>query len=308
MALPYKNLSDFLKALDKMERPLAVVAHQDDETTFSGILTRTAPRMHIIWVTNGDGLYYEANVSPEEYGKIRMAEALKSAQAVGIPAKNTECLKYSEVEIYLNFMYVSNNQKATVWVKKFFQKIIDDLRERIFEYKPEVIFTCAYQGGNPEHDITHYFTRLVLDEYERDTKKVVPFIHVPMYEYTILVALRFNPFYRGIRWRYKLNEKEMENKRKQFEAYPSQVKLFKQFQLVFKTLGIFGLLTRGKPYTLDEYLSVEEFGPVPEDFDYLKNPHTFDWANYIGDHFGKVRISFNKTIRPIVAAFPRQNR
>jgi len=305
MALPYTELDDFLNALDGMERPLAVVAHQDDETTFSGVLTRCAERMHIIWVTNGDGLYFEENVSPEEYGRIRMAEALKSAEAVGIPAEHTDCLEFSEVEIYKHFMFVSNDQKAAAWVKSFFGRIIDELRERIFDYRPQAVFTCAYQGGNPEHDITHYFTRLVVDEYERDSGEVVPFIHVPMYEYIILVALRFNPFYRGIRWRYELSDTEKENKRKQFEAYPSQIKLFDKFQKVVSAVGLVGLLTRGKPYSAEEYLAVEEFGPVPDDWDYLKNPHVFDWANYMFDHFGKVPISFTKTIRPIVAEFPR---
>ena len=306
MALPYTKLDDFLAAIDKMERPLCVLAHQDDETTFSGVLTRCSDRMHIIWVTNGDGLYYEANVSPEEYGNIRMAEALNSAAAVGIPAEHTTCLKVSEVEFYLHFMYVTNNAKAINWAKPFFQKIIDDLRERIFAYRPQAVFTPAYQCGNPEHDLTHYFARLVIDEYERKTGEVVPFIHVPMYEYVILVALRFNPFYRGIRWRYKLNDKEMANKRKQFDAYPSQGNLFGQFQKIVKVVGLSGLFKRGRPYSEEEYLGVEEWGPVPEDWDYLKNPHTFDWANYMFDHFGKVPISFNKTIRPIVAAFPRR--
>jgi hypothetical protein len=51
---------------------------------------------------------------------------------------------------------------------------------------------------------------------------------------------------------------------------------------------------------------VEEWGPVPEDWDYLNNPHRFDWANYIGDDFGNVPISFDKSVKPIVASFPRK--
>ncbi len=305
MTLPYTDLSDFLNALDRMERPLTVVAHQDDECTFSGVLSRSADRMRIIWLTNGDGLYFLDNVSPEEYGKIRMAEAIQSAKAVGIPKKRTECLKFSEVDIYQRMMFLTNDQNAIKWNKPFFQNIYDKLRGRIFEAKPDCVFTCAFQGGNPEHDITHYLTRVAVDEYEKDSGKTIPFIHVPMYEYTILVALRFNPFYKGLRWRYELNEQEKENKVTQFEAYPSQVELFEKFKKVVGTIGKLGLLTRGKPYSVEEYAAVEEWGPVPEDWDYLKNPHTFDWANYIGDDFGKTPISFNKSIRPIIAAFPR---
>jgi LmbE family N-acetylglucosaminyl deacetylase len=306
MALPYTELPEFLKALDQMERPLTVVAHQDDELTFSGVLSRSAPRMKIVWVTNGDGLYFKDNVSPEAYGKMRMAEAINSAAAVGIPEKQTDCLAYSEVDIYQRMMFVSNDQGAAVWVKPFFQQIIDDLRDRIFDYKPECLFTCAYQGGNPEHDLTHFFTRLVIDEYEKDSGKVVPFIHVPMYEYVILVALRFHPLYKGLRWRYELNNEEKTKKRAQFETYPSQASLLDDFQKVVKTVGLYGLLTRGRRFTPEEYIATEVFGPVPEDWDYLKSTHRFDWTNYIGDDFGNVPISFEKSVRPIVAQFPRK--
>ncbi|MDP8254545.1 MAG: PIG-L family deacetylase [Candidatus Alcyoniella australis] len=305
MSLPYTELPDFLEALDQMERPLTVVAHQDDELTFSGVLTRAADRMHIVWVTNGDGLYFIENVSPEAYGKIRMAEALNSATAVGIPGSHTQCLEYSEVDLYQRFMFITENQRAVDWIKPYYQRIIDDLRQYIFEYKPEAVFTCGYQGGNPEHDIIHYFTRLVVDEYERDSGKQVPFIHVPMYEYTVLVALRFNPFYRGLRWRYQLDERERANKRKQLDAYPSQIELFEKFQKVATFAGWLGLFTRGRPYSLEEYLSIEEWGPVPKDWDYLRNPHLLDRANYIGDHFGRVPVSFEKSVKPIIAAFPR---
>ena len=305
MALPYTTLPEFLLALDRMERPLTVVAHQDDELTFSGILSRCASTMNLLWLTNGDGLYYEAGVSPEEYGQLRMAEALESAAAVGIGPKQTGCLAFSEVDIYLRLMYVTENATAPVWTRPFFQNILDALKERIFAYRPEAVFTCAYQGGNPEHDLTHYLTRLAVDAYERDTGKTIPFIHVPMYEYIVLVALRFNPFYRGLRWRYELDEREKANKRKQLEAYPSQAEMFAKFQKVVRGVGLLGLLTRGRPYSPEEYLTIEEWGPVPQDWDYLKNPHRFDWANYIGDHFGKVPVSFDKSVRPIVAAFPR---
>jgi LmbE family N-acetylglucosaminyl deacetylase len=306
MALLYTDLNEFLAAYDQMERPLAVLAHQDDEVTFSGVLQRGAGRMHILWTTNGDGLYFEAGVAPHQYGPLRMKEALKSAAAIGIPPKHTACLAYSEVDIYRRLMYVTQNPEATTWLKPYFQQIIDDIRAYLFQYRPQCVFTCAYQGGNPEHDLTHYFTRLALDDYEHETGEVVPLLHVPMYEYTVLVALRFNPFYRGLRWRYQLSEKEMECKRKHYEAYPSQMDMFSKFENVLGAIGKLGVLTRGKALTAEEYLSIEEFGPVPEDWDYLVNPHAFDKANYIGDHFAWVPVSFDKSVRPIVASFPRR--
>jgi len=306
MSLPYTDLNEFLAAYDRMERPLAVIAHQDDECTFSGVLQRGAGRVNIVWVTNGDGLYYEAGVAPHQYGPLRMTEALQSAAAMGIPAEHTRCLAYSEVDIYRRLMYVTKNPEAAIWHKPYFQRIVDDLRAYMFEYRPQAVFTCAYQGGNPEHDLSHYFARLALDDYEHETGETVPFIHVPMYEYTVLVALRFNPFYRGLKWRYQLSDEEKQRKRVQFEAYPSQADMFEKFESVLRSVGLIGVLTRGRRLTAEEYLSIEEFGPVPEDWDYLENPHKLDKANYIGDHFAWVPVSFDKSVRPIVASFPRR--
>ena len=305
MSLPYQTLSEFLAFYDACERPVTIVAHQDDEVTFSGMLSRAGKKMKICWVTNGDGLYFQPNVSPAEYGKIRMAEAIESAKAVGIPKKNTTCLAYSEVDIYKHFMHLSDNTEAIRWVKEFFQPIADDVRDYVFKTRPQVVFTCAYQGGNPEHDVTHYLTRIAVDAYEKETGETVPFIHVPMYEYVILVALRFNPFYRGLRWRYELRDQEKANKRAQFDAYPSQEEVFSGFRKVIGALGWLGYLKNGRKMTPESYLAVEEFGPVPEDWDYLANPHRFDWANYIGDHFGKTPVTWERSIKPIVQAFPR---
>ena len=121
MSLPYYRLEDFLAALDEMERPLTVVAHQDDECTFSGVLSRSAERMGILWVTNGDGLYFLTDLSPYPYGRIRMAEAIDSAAAVGVAAERTHCLDFSEVEIYRRLMYVTLNHRSATWLKPFFQ-------------------------------------------------------------------------------------------------------------------------------------------------------------------------------------------
>ncbi|MDP8222784.1 MAG: PIG-L family deacetylase [Candidatus Lernaella stagnicola] len=303
--MPITSLEDFLTALDRMERPLVVVAHQDDEITFGGTLTRCGDRARIVWVTNGDGLYFQTDLAPKEYGQIRMAEALHSAAAAGVDAARTECLDFSEVEIYRRMMYVTKDPAAVLRLKPFFQKIADAIKDRIFAHRPEVVFTGGYQGGNPEHDLTHFFTRLALDEYERETGLEVPLIHVPMYEYTILIAMRFNPAYPGLRWRYVINEREKQAKREMIEAYPSQTQLFAEFERVVGAVSFLGYLKNGRRLSLEEYASIEEYGPVPKGWDYLKNPHTFDWANYIGDDFAGVPVSFDKSVRPIVASFPR---
>jgi len=305
MTLPCTTIEQFVQALDRLERPLAVIAHQDDEVSFAGVLSRAADRMRIVWVTNGDGLYFQTQLPPKDYGAIRKAEALNSAAALGVAAARTECLDYSEVEIYRRLSYITQDAATTARLQPFFADIVRDVRERIFAYRPEVVFTCGFQGGNPEHDLTHYFTRLALDEYRRDTGREVPLIQVPMYEYVILISQRFNPFYRGLRWKYRLSEAELAVKLKVIDSYPSQIPLFNDFRKLGKWLGPIGYLTRGHKLTIEEYLSEEAFGPMDPAWSYLRNPHTFDRANYIFDHFAGIPVSFDKSVRPIIAAFPR---
>ena len=306
MALPYTTIDAFIDALDRCERPVAMLAHQDDEVAFGGTLARCADRARIVWVTNGDGMYFETDVSPKQYGEIRKAETLKSAAAVGITAKQTECLDFSEVEIYRRLSYVTLNPEAVIWLRPWFTKMIDAIRDRVFALRPQALFVCAYQGGNPEHDLTHYFTRLALDDYEKETGETVPLVQVPMYEYIVAVALRFNPFYPGLRWRYRLREEDFAKKRRMYDAYPSQTDLFEKFQAIIQGVGLLTLATSGRRLTIEQYLGVEEYGPVSANWDYLKNPHNLDSANYIGDHFAGIPVSFDASVRPIVASFPRR--
>lgn len=301
----YSTLDQFLPALDQMERPLVVIAHQDDEISFGGTLARMGDRARIVWVTNGDGLYFQTDLPPKPYGEIRKAEALRSAAAAGVSADRTECLDFSEVEIYRRLYYVTQTTEAVTWLRPFFAKIAADVRDRIFAHRPQVVFTCGFQGGNPEHDLTHYFTRIALDEYERETGQEVPLIQVPMYEYIILIAQRFNPLYPGVRWRYEISEDQKVAKMAMIECYPSQVEVFDGFRKIMKIAGLMGYFTHGRALTLEEYGSTEVYGPMAKNWDYLRNPHTFDRANYIGDHFAGLPVSFDKSVRPILAAFPR---
>lgn len=305
MGLPFTTIEQFVHALDRLERPLAVLAHHDDEVSLAGILSRVADRLRLVWVTNSDGLYFQTQLPPKDYGTLRKAEGLHSAAILGLVAARTECLDYSEVEIYRRLSYITQDAATMIRLRPFFSDIARDVRERIFAYRPEVVFTCGFQGGNPEHDLTHYFTRLALDEYRRDTGLEVPLIQAPMYEYVILISQRFNPFYRGIRWKYRLSEAELAVKLQVIDCYRSQLPLFNEFRTLGKWLGPIGYLTRGHKLTVEEYLSEEAFGPMDPGCDYLRNPHTFDRANYIFDHFAGIPVSFDKSIRPIIAAFPR---
>ena len=163
----------------------------------------------------------------------------------------------------------------------------------------------AYQGGHPEHDIISAFTGLALRKLKAQGLWDGNLVHLPEYEYTIFIPLRFKPWYKGTIYGINLAPEEVAIKEQVLEIYESQKKLFASFKKVMNTIGkITGLV--GKKITWEEFGARETFGPVPLSFDYQKNTHLTDMENYIGDdHRGK-GISFTKMIAPIVASVEKR--
>lgn len=286
--------------LDSFRQPLYLLAHHDDEVPTGGLLQRLGQRTQVVWVTNSDGLYYEGTLTPKEYGELRKAEGLVSVGAAGVPAANTRCLDFSEVEIYRR-MAMLTKKAPMEEVKPFFDEIREAVRKAVFDIRPDVVFTLAWQGGQPEHDLTHFFTRLAVADLERETGKKIEMFHMPAYEYTILISFRFNPLYRGERVRLRLTKEELERKFRMVEAYPSQIRLINDFRKVFKYLGAVTSLFGG-PRTAEDFFAVEEFGPIPA-IDYARKPHVLDWLTYMFDDFEGTPVTFKGSVRPVVKAF-----
>lgn len=309
MTAPYHDwtIDDFFREANAWKRPLFLIAHQDDELAYGGLIQRLGPSTRFVWMTNGDGLYFESDLKPEAYGQLRMDEAVRAVGAVGIPPENTRCLAFSEVAIYRHMGDLTTDPSTLNAQHDFWDEIRKGVSEAVAQIRPDAVFTCAWQGGHPEHDLVHYFARLAVDELEARTGAPVPFFHLPEYEYTIVLAFRFHPFYRGRRLKFSLSEAELEGKQRIIEQYPSQTALFDRFRSV---LGKIGGATRlvGGPATPEDYLRMEHFGPVPPELDYTKSPHLFDAANYMFDDFEGVPIGFKKCIRPVVQTFGRARR
>ncbi len=285
--------------LSRYERPLLSLAHHDDEISVAGLLQRLGPRTAVRWLTNSDGLYFESDLRPAAYGELRKREGLRSLELAGLSPEQAGCLDFSEVEIYRRLAWLHAGERDIEAVWPFFEEIRQAVRREIFALRPDFVVTLAWQGGQPEHDLTHFFTRLALRDLERETGEKVPFFHFPAYEYTILIAQRFHPLYRGERVRLRLSEAEMATKRAMIEAYPSQTRLFGDFQRVFRWLGFIGRLTGG-PASVEEYLTHEELGPVPEALDYSAKPHVSDRLTYMFDDFEGSPVTFAGSVRPIV--------
>lgn len=283
-------------------RPLFVLAHHDDEVTTAGLLQRLGPAVRIVWVTNSDGLYFESSHPPPVYGRIRKAEGIRSARAAGIPEDHTACLDFSEVEIYRRLSGLHAGTASVHEVLPFFSGMRDAVRDAVLQTRPDIVVTLAWQGGQPEHDLTHLFTRLALDDLERETGERPAFLHFPAYEYTILLAMRFHPLYRGPRMRIRLTPGELQIKQDMIRAYPSQEILFGKFRQVFRYLVRPASRILGGPRSIEQFLSVEEFGPVPAGLDYTANPHWFDFFSYMFDDFEGTPVTYTGSIRPLVRA------
>ena len=283
------------------KRPLFVIAHQDDELNYAGLISRLGTNTNIVWLTNGDGLYFEMKVTPHEYAEIRQKEAIDAAKAVGLSEKNLKFLGFSEVEIYRRFAELYKSPHSIGSHRTFFEEIKNTVKKSIFEYEPDVVVTDAFQGGHPEHDLTHFFTFCAIRDYQKEKETRIDFIHLPEYEYTILLAMRFHPLYKGERYRIHLTPEELEAKKRLIEAYPSQKRLFAEFERLFTYIGYIGRFTGG-PKSAYEYLSVEEFGPVPQ-IDYTQKPHIIDYFTYMFDDFEGTPVTFSRSLLPIIKTF-----
>ncbi len=298
----YRRGEEFSQRLASFKRPLYLMAHHDDEMPSAGLLQRMGPETRIVWVTNSDGLYFESDMQPAAYGEVRKKEGLRSVGVIGIPEQQTRCLDFSEVEIYSWLAELYSGKSSIAKARPYFEQIRRAVSEAVLEINPDAVFTLAWQGGQPEHDLTHFFCARALDDLERRTGRRAAFFHLPAYEYTILVAMRFNPLYRGVRIRLRLDARELDNKLKMVAAYPSQVRLFGDFKKLFRYLvGPLGLLSGG-PTSADEFMAIEEFGPVPE-IDYTRKPHRLDYLSYMFDEFEGVPVTFSRSVLPVVRAF-----
>lgn len=299
---PYELGDRLMERIARFERPLFVLAHHDDEIPTSGLLQRLPSGKRIAWVTNSDGLYFESDKTPAEYGQLRIAEGLASVSNAGVGPEAVTNLEFSEVEIYRQLSRLHSGATTMSQARPFFQAIRDRVKETVLALQPDAVFTLAWQGGQPEHDLTHFFTMLALRDLQKATGQRPEFFHMPAYEYTILVAMRFNPLYRGTRIRLRLTAAELEKKMAMMQAYPSQVRLFGDFNKLFRIVGKLGYITGG-PRSAEEYVTIEEFGPVPEPLDYAARPHALDYFTYMFDDFEGVPVTFSRSVRPIVSSF-----
>ena len=264
-------------------RHLVFLAHFDDETPYVGLLSRLSGHVDVAWLTNGDGLAYQAKEDPQVYAAKRKEESLCAMEKLGIARDRLHFLDVSEIEIYRNFVHLPGSVS-------FFFNLADKVHELIEELSPDVLWVLAFQGGQPEHDLSHLLAvrsarRLGVEEvYE-----------LPEYEYTILLPFRFRPWLNREVFRIQLTGDEYLLKQVVIKCFPSQQGLIDAFLKVVRALSWLGRPFKGNR-GFDEFLKTEVFAPVPPDRDYTSSPHIHEVFDYMFDDYKGKPIRFSRTL------------
>jgi LmbE family N-acetylglucosaminyl deacetylase len=274
-------------------RVMFVLAHQDDELAYAGLVRRAPPDSRFLWVTNGDGLASAAGMGLGEYAEARRLETTLAMSIAGVAADRLRFLGHSEVAIYRSLVRHSREPGAAHEVQRMIRDVAAQVGSEVRAYRPDVVFTLAWQGGHPEHDLVHCMARAAVADRKDDR-----LFELPEYELAYTVPLRFPPWRRDPVHRIRLTADELLAKRRMFESYPTQadgLRMFRKLMTAYQALNVL----RGRPAGWEEYASTEEFGPVPRDRDYGRSPHGLDLLDYIGDDCEGIPIRFSTMVGPL---------
>lgn len=274
-------------------RVMFVFAHQDDEVACAGLIQRAPLASRFLWVTNGDGLAEQAGMAKSDYAAARRIETEAAMRALGVETNRLRFLGHSEVEIYHALVKVAREPLRRHEAFTFFRGIAAQIAAEIRAFRPDMVFTLAWQGGHPEHDLIHFMVWLALREMHG-----VKFFEVPEYELAWTLLLRFPPWKKGEGFEVRLTKEELAKKLLALGMYPTQEKLLRALAWVLRFRG----LVERTGWDIEAVLSREFFAPVPQDLDYTKPPHGVDFLEYIGEECEGTRISFRQTVLPVVQA------
>ena len=276
-------------------RVLWILAHQDDELPYAGLVQRMPASARFLWITNGDGLAREAGVERNAYSAARIQETQVAMHVAGVSPDRLRCLGNSEHEIYRHLALLGTD-RGTHEAMDLMRSIANQVRAEVLGFRPDVVFTLAFQGGNPEHDLAHLTARAALRELPG-----ARLFELPEYELANTVPLRFPPWRRGEGHEIRLRPEELAVKAAMSGCYPTQARIIRQFKRLMAVAGVVNPL-RGRALGWDGFAGFEQFAPVPTDRDYTRAPHGFDALEYVGDDFEGEPIRFSTMIAPLARA------
>jgi len=275
-------------------RVMFVFAHQDDEAVYAGLIQRIRGQKMFLWVTNGDGLAKQAGMNPIDYAGMREMECKAAMKMLGVSWESLRFLGHSEIKIYSSLVRVAEEKEKRHEVFSYFRGISAQVEAEIRGFRPDVVFTLAWQGGHPEHDLCHYFTYLATGKM-----KGVRLFELPEYELFYTCLLRFPFWERKNIYELELTDKEVQKKLQVLGCYPSQEWLFAPFRKWLRVRRYLDALLEGK---MKNPLAREFFREVPNTRDYFTPPHRVDFLEYGFDDYEGKRISFRTMLLPVIQA------
>lgn len=276
-------------------RVLFVFAHQDDELGYAGLIQRVAPTARFLWVTNGDGLADELDMHPRDYASARRLETTLAMKTVGVAEDRLRFLGNSEQVIYRTLIRQVREPSKNHEVFGEVRTMASQVTAEVLAFQPDVVFTVAWQGGNPEHDLVHMIVRSAIGKLARPVR----LFELPEYELLNLVPLRFPPWHKGAFHEIRLTPAELDAKERMAGCYPTQDRIVTGFRRVINALGRLSAI-RGRPFSFRDFAAIEPFGPVPADRDHRRPPHGIDALEYLGDSCDGIRMSYTRMLAPLV--------
>lgn len=170
---------------------LMFAPHEDDEINiYGGIIeqyVKNGSTVRVVFSTNGDvyGL-----------GKLRIKEALNVAKSYGVPEENFIFLGYSDsmkngdgkhvyncaddekVSSVKGYTEAYGIEKHNSFSNKEFtrQNILDDFKDVILKYMPDVLYCCDYDS-HPDHRAIGLFFEEALGEILKENKEYAPKVY-----------------------------------------------------------------------------------------------------------------------------------
>jgi LmbE family N-acetylglucosaminyl deacetylase len=254
-------------------------------------------------MTNGDGVTGTNEEDSVRRVARRRGEALRSLGTAGVSESQVRFLGHSEVEIYRNLAKLRWAPLRLSEVAAFFEPVRQSVAEAVYEFRPDVAFAVGFQGGNPEHDLAHFFASLALRAYGRDGETNVPLYQFPEYELTILLPMRFRPWYPGEKYWIDLSPEELTVKQAMAACYSSQRSQMKRLRMVVGLLTLPQRIVRRKTNPIHRFFSREQLSRVPEDFNYQKSPYRIDFLNNLFENSQGIPLTFQDCMRPLLLSF-----
>ena len=275
---------------DPSRRVMFVFAHQDDELAYAGLVQRAPRDSLFVWLTNGDGIAEESGMGRAEYAAARQLETTVAMNLCGVPRDRLRFLGHSEHAIYHQLIRLKTEPRAAHEVQSYFRDVAATVAAEVRAFRPDVLFTLAWQGGHPEHDLSHVMAVAAVAD-----RPGVAVFELPEYELMHAVPMRFRPGWKGDVHEIRLTPAEMEVKRRVADAYPTQARIVNEFRTILTWVGRAASLV-GRGFTPDGFLSVEHFGPVPRGRDYGKSPHGLDFLDYIREDCDGVPVRYESMV------------